>query len=49
MITNGFTYIAVLIFFAAILITIESKKKLKFFEYVPPIVLLYLGTMILCT
>lgn len=49
MITNGFTYIAVLIFFAAILITIESKKKFKFFEYVPPIVLLYLGTMILCT
>ena len=49
MITNGFTYIAVLIFMASILITLQSVKDWKFFEYVPPIVLLYLGTMILCT
>lgn len=49
MITNGFTYIAVLVFIAAVLITLEHKTTWKLFEYVPPIVLLYLGTMILCT
>lgn len=49
MITNGFTYIAVLIFIASILIMAEKKTKLKLFEYFPPIVMLYLVTMILCT
>ena len=49
MITNGFTYIAVLIFLAAILVWLQKYTKAKFFEYVPPIVLLYLLTMIFCT
>lgn len=49
MITNGFTYVAVLIFLAAILVLLQKTSKAKFFDYVPPIVLLYLITMILCT
>lgn len=49
MITNGFTYIAVLIFLAAMLVWLQRYTKSKFFDYVPPIVLLYLITMILCT
>ncbi len=54
MITNGFTYIAVLIFIAAMLVWLQRATKsnkfgAKFFEFVPPIVLLYLITMILCT
>lgn len=49
MITNGFTYIAVLIFLAAILVWLQKYTKSKFFDYVPPIVLLYLLTMIFCT
>lgn len=49
MITNGFTYIAVLIFLASILILMEKKTKLKIFEYFPPIVMLYLVAMLLCT
>lgn len=49
MITNGFTYIAVLIFIAAMLVWLQKYTKSKFFEFVPPIVLLYLLTMILCT
>lgn len=49
MITNGFTYIAVLIFLAAILVWLQKYTKAKFFEFVPPIVLLYLLTMIFCT
>lgn len=49
MITNGFTYIAVLIFIAAILVWLQRYTKSKFFEYAPPIVLLYLITMIFCT
>ena len=49
MITNGFTYIAVLIFIAAFLVWLQKYTKWKFFDYVPPIVLLYLVTMIMCT
>jgi len=49
MITNGFTYIAVLIFIAAMLVWLQKYTKSKFFDFVPPIVLLYLLTMILCT
>lgn len=49
MITNGFTYVAVLIFLAAMLVWLQKYTKSKFFDYVPPIVLLYLLTMILCT
>lgn len=49
MITNGFTYIAVLIFIAAMLVWLQKYTKSKFFEFAPPIVLLYLITMICCT
>ena len=49
MIINGFTYIAVLIFLAAMLVWLQKYTKSKFFDFVPPIVLLYLITMILCT
>lgn len=49
MITDGFTYIAVLIFIAALLVWLQKYTKSKFFDYAPPIVLLYLITMIFCT
>ena len=49
MITNGFTYIEVMIFIAAMLVLLQKYTKSKFFDFVPPIVLLYLLTMILCT
>ena len=49
MITNGFTYIATLAFIAACLIGLQKTTKSKFFDYVPPVVLLYLIGMICCT
>lgn len=52
MITNGFTYVAVLIFMAAVLVTLEKSAKgglQKFFKYVPAVVLCYLIAMLLCT
>lgn len=52
MITNGFTYMAVLLFMAAVLVTMEKTSKgglAKFFKYVPPVVLCYLIAMLLCT
>lgn len=49
MITNGFTYIAFLIFLAASLVMLEKKTQSKVFKYVPPVVLLYLLAMIFCT
>lgn len=52
MITNGFTYVAVLMFMAAVLVTLEKKTTgglAKFFKFVPAVVLCYLLAMLLCT
>lgn len=52
MITNGFTYVAVLLFMAAVLVTMEKSATgglKKFFKYVPAVVLCYLIAMLLCT
>lgn len=52
MITNGFTYVAVLLFMAAILVTLEKSSKgaaAKFFKYIPAVVLCYLLAMVFCT
>ncbi len=53
MITDGFTYIAALIFTAALFIYLpmifKGKGMKRFFSFVPPIVLIYLGLMALCT
>ncbi len=49
MITKGFTYIAFLIFFAAMLVVVRDKTKWKIFDYVPPIVMVYLFFMFFST
>ena len=52
MITNGFTYVAVLLFMAGVLVTLEKTARgtlAKFFKYVPSVVLCYLIAMLLCT
>ena len=54
MIQDGFMYIALLIFVAAILINLPrmfkgNKVAAKIFSFAPPIVLIYLGLMILCS
>ena len=52
MIKEGFMYIAALIFIAAILVNLpkifKGKKAATFFKFAPPIVLIYLGLMVLC-
>lgn len=49
MITNGFTYIAFLVFFSSMLVATQKATKWKIFDYVPPIVMVYLFNMIFCT
>ncbi|MBQ8568516.1 MAG: DUF819 family protein [Oscillospiraceae bacterium] len=53
MITDGFIYIALLIFTAAVLVNLpvifNGKTGQKIFRFVPPVVLIYLGLMLLCT
>ena len=53
MIKDGFLYIAALIFIAGILVCLpkilKGKAADKFFQFAPPIVLIYLGLMVLCT
>lgn len=53
MITDSFAYIAVLIFAAAVLVylprLLKGNAAQKFFSFAPPVVLIYLGLMALCT
>lgn len=49
MITNGFTYIAFLMFLAGILLAAEKYTKWKVFGYVPPLVWIYVLNMVFCT
>lgn len=53
MIKDGFVYIATLVFIASILVYLpkifKGKTASNIFKFAPPIVLIYLGLMILCT
>lgn len=53
MIQNGFTYITVLIFSSALLVNIprilQGSAAKRFFQFIPPVVLIYIGLMTLCT
>ena len=53
MIKDGFMYLAVLILVSAVLVNLpkifKGKKAKVFFNFAQPIVLIYLGLMILCT
>jgi uncharacterized membrane protein len=53
MIKDGFLYIAALVFIAAVLCCLpkifKGKTAQKIFKFAPPIVLIYLGLMVLCT
>ena len=49
MITDGFAYVALLLFLAGVLVTLEKKTGWKFFKFIPAVVLLYLLAMLLCT
>ena len=49
MIQDGFMYFAVLVLAAGLLVGAQKLTKWKFFEYVPPVVLLYLFGMLGCT
>ncbi len=49
MITNGFTYIAFLMFVAGALLFLQKTTKWKIFDIVPPLVWIYVLHMIFCT
>ncbi|MCQ4023268.1 MULTISPECIES: DUF819 domain-containing protein [unclassified Ruminococcus] len=53
MIKDGFLYLAAIIFISALLICLprffKGKTAKKVFSFAPPIVLIYLGLMMLCT
>ncbi len=49
MITNGFTYIAFLMFVAGALLFLQKNTKWKLFDIVPPLVWIYVLHMVFCT
>ncbi len=48
-ITNGFTYIAVLVLLAGTFLALEKYTKWKIFNVVPPLVWIYVVNMVICT
>lgn len=48
-ITNGFTYVAFLVALAGGLLALEKYTKWKIFNWVPPLVWIYLLNMLFCT
>jgi uncharacterized membrane protein len=48
-ITNGFSYLAFILFFAGLVVLAERHSKGKFFEYVPAVVLIYFVCMLFST
>jgi uncharacterized membrane protein len=49
MITSGFTYLAVIVFFSGAVVWIEKSVNSRLFKYLPAIVIIYLGTMLFST
>ena len=49
MITNGFTYIAFLMFVSGALMLMQKNTKWKIFDLVPPLVWIYVLHMVFCT
>lgn len=53
MIKDGFMYISTLIFITGVIVSLpiifKGKKAKVFFDFVPPVVLIYLGLMMFCT
>ncbi|MBL4830921.1 MAG: DUF819 domain-containing protein [Aliivibrio sp.] len=51
MITSGYSFIAFIVCFAAGVFFVEEKLKLKtkFFEFIPPLVIIYFGVMLMST
>lgn len=49
MIGDGFSYLASVVALAALVVALERFRGGKFFEYVPAVVLLYFGAMVLAT
>lgn len=49
MITNGFTYLAVLIFIGGTIKLLEDTKRFRIFDYVPGVVALYFIVMVLAS
>ncbi|MDU6031376.1 MAG: DUF819 family protein [Peptoniphilus harei] len=48
-ITNGFSYLAFLMFIAGALLALEKYTKWKIFNVVPPLVFIYVLNMVFCT
>ncbi len=49
LITSGFMYVAFLVFFAGLLVWCQKATGWKIFDFVPPIVMVYLFNMLFCT
>jgi uncharacterized membrane protein len=49
MITSGFAYLAVIVFFSGTVVWIEKSVSGRLFKYLPSVVLIYLGAMLLST
>lgn len=49
MIKTGFGFISFVLFFTAVVLVITGKYKFKFYKFIPPVIMIYIGAMVMYT
>lgn len=49
MITTGFGFISFVLFFTAMVLVITKKYPFKFYKFIPPVIMIYIGAMVMFT
>lgn len=49
MITTGFGFISFVLFFTAAVLVITKKYPFKFYKFIPPVIMIYIGAMVMYT
>ena len=49
MITTGFGFISFVLFFTAIVLVFTKKHPSKIYKFIPPVIMIYIGAMVMYT
>ena len=49
MIQTGFGFISFVLFFTAVVLAVTNKYPLKFYKFIPPVIMIYIGAMVMFT
>lgn len=49
MIQTGFGFISFVLFFTAVVLVVTNKYQFKFYKFIPPVIMIYIGAMVMYT